>query len=113
MPRDRASLLAGRNRRPLSDDEITRVTNTFLGMDREANTRYDGNGNTRFRTFEDDGEIGHEIVFCSDIYPGTSVVDPNSSLSMRAAAAHELSHYHRWRDITELMVITCCTSMRR
>jgi hypothetical protein len=30
------------------------------------------------------------------------VVDPNSALSMKAAVAHEISHFHRWRDQTEL-----------
>jgi len=29
--------------------------------------------------------------------------DPNSSLSVQAAAAHELTHFYRWRDQTELV----------
>jgi hypothetical protein len=29
-------------------------------------------------------------------------VDPNSALSVDAAAAHELTHYHRWRDKSDL-----------
>ena len=37
-----------------------------------------------------------------DIYPGASVLDPNSALSMKAAVAHEISHFHRWKDRTEL-----------
>ncbi len=37
-----------------------------------------------------------------DIYPGRGIVDPNSALSLDAAAAHELAHYYRWRDKTEL-----------
>ncbi len=51
---------------------------------------------------EIDGAQVGVISFSSDIYPGPSVADPNSALSMTAAAAHELSHYHRWRDNTEL-----------
>lgn len=37
-----------------------------------------------------------------DIYPGVSVIDPNSALSMRAAVAHEICHFHRWRNKVEL-----------
>lgn len=48
------------------------------------------------------GEAYAEIVFGPDIYPGVGVADPNSSLSMQAAAAHELSHFHRWKDKTEV-----------
>ena len=43
-----------------------------------------------------------EVVFGADIYPGSSVADPNSALSLEAAAAHELTHYHRWRDKSAL-----------
>ena len=102
MSSGRASLLAGRNGAPLSDQEIVRVANTFLGLDREANFRYAAGEATRCRVYEQDSETICEIVYGADIFPGTSVVDPNSSLSMRAAAAHELSHFHRWRDKTEL-----------
>ncbi len=52
----------------------------------------------------EDGSAYGVIVFGPDIFPGTGVLDPNSELSMKAAAAHELSHYHRWRDTTELPV---------
>jgi hypothetical protein len=44
------------------------------------------------------GERYGEIVFGCDIYPGASVVDPNSVLSLDAAAAHEFAHYHRWKN---------------
>jgi hypothetical protein len=56
-----------------------------------------------FRVDLDEGgtQFG-EIVFGPDIYPGTSVVDPNSALSLVAAAAHELTHYHRWVDLQAL-----------
>ena len=102
MPFDRASLLAGRNSAPLSDSEVVRVANTFIGLDREANFRHAAGEVTRCRVYVQGGETICEIVYGADIFPGTSVVDPNSSLSMRAAAAHELSHFHRWRDKTEL-----------
>jgi hypothetical protein len=102
MPANRESLLAGRNNRPLDNDDIRRVTNTFLGLDATAPFRHEEGARTSFRiNKETDQEIG-EIVFGPDIYPGSSVVDPNSSLSMPAAAAHELCHYYRWRDKTEI-----------
>ena len=50
----------------------------------------------------DDGEITHEIVFGPDIFPGAAVADPNASLSMRCAAAHELSHKSRHDNLTEI-----------
>lgn len=102
MPADRSTLPAGRNIRPLSRDEVVRVANTFLGLDKKANFRYAEGEITRCRVYEEEGETICQIVYGSDIYPGTSVSDPNSSLSMLAAAAHELSHFHRWRDKTEL-----------
>jgi hypothetical protein len=102
MPSDRSSLLAGRNSVPLTETDILRVANTFLGLDREANFKHSADEVTRCRVYVQDNETICEIVFGADIFPGTSVVDPNSSLSMRAAAAHELSHLHRWRDKTEL-----------
>jgi hypothetical protein len=55
------------------------------------------------RLSADQGEAYAEIVFGADIYLGAGVVDPNSSLSMQAAAAHEISHYHLWKDKTELI----------
>lgn len=84
---------------PLSAAEIRRATNVFLGLDNTVNTRYEEGATTRFRVCHDesDQEYG-EIVFGPDIYPGWSVVDPNSALSLLAAAAHELTHYHRWKD---------------
>ncbi|ASP73865.1 hypothetical protein CDO28_20165 (plasmid) [Sinorhizobium meliloti] len=102
MKGGRTSLLAGRNTAPLSDNDIRRVGNTFYGLDREAVFAHADGENTRCRVIEVEGEIVCEIRFGADIFPGKSVVDPNSALSMRAAAAHELSHLHRWRDKTEL-----------
>ena len=102
MPANRESLLAGRNTQPLSSDEVRRATNTFLGLDPSAPIRHEATSRTRFRVSNEESETVAEIVFGPDIYPGTSVIDPNSSLSMQAAAAHELCHYYRWRDKTEL-----------
>lgn len=102
----RPSLLAGRSNRPLDDRQIRAVAETFAGLDYHAPIRYEENSPTSFRVEEDEleGRVG-VIVYGRDIYPGTSLVDPNSALSMQAAAAHELSHYYRWRDQTHLPAI--------
>lgn len=99
MPNDKPSLLAGRNGAPLTPEEVRRASNTFLGLDRNVNARYDPDSRTTFRVSLDElgGHYG-EVVFGPDIYPGASVVDPNSALSLDAAAAHELTHYYRWKD---------------
>ncbi|HEY1205241.1 MAG: hypothetical protein ABSH46_11120 [Bryobacteraceae bacterium] len=103
MPDDRSSLLAGRNRAPLNQDEIRRAVNTFLGLDNGVNVRHDPTSRTAFCVRRDTGGTTYgEIVFGADIYPGSSVVDPNSALSLDAAAAHELTHYHRWKDKTSV-----------
>jgi predicted SprT family Zn-dependent metalloprotease len=97
------SLLAGRNQAALSPQEIRRVINTFLGFDKNVNARYEPSSKTAFSVRqEESGEQYGEIVFGPDIYPGPSVIDPNSALSLDAAAAHELTHYHRWKDKTAL-----------
>lgn len=100
---NRESLLAGRNVQPLSDVDVRRVVNTFLGLDKTLPVRYDPDRRTAFRVPASDGEGGEcEVTFGNDIYPGTSVVDPNSALSMDAAVAHEATHYARWKNKTEL-----------
>jgi hypothetical protein len=82
--------------------EVRSVTNTFLGLDREVPFQHDDGGYTRFVVeTEDDEEVGR-VYFSPDIFPGSSVLDPNSALSMKAAVAHEISHFHRWKDRTEL-----------
>lgn len=103
MPTERWSLLAGRNQAPLTPKEVLRASNTLLGLESAVVTRYDPDARTVFRINREtpDEEYG-EIVFGPDIYPGRSVVDPNAALSLRAAAAHELTHYHRWMDLTAL-----------
>jgi len=99
MPPEKWSLLAGRNLAPLTLGDVRRAINTFLGLDNTVNARYDQNGRTVFRVSRDEsGEEFGEIVFGPDIYPGRSVIDPNSALGLQAASAHELTHYHRWKD---------------
>jgi hypothetical protein len=95
-------LITGRSNRPLTEQDLRQVVNTFLGLDKEAPVRHGPGELTRCRVYEEDGEVICEIVFGPDIFPGKNVADPNSSLSMRAAAAHEITHFHRWKDKTEL-----------
>jgi hypothetical protein len=103
MPNERSSLLAGRNKAPLTTEEVRRATNVFLGLDDKVNARHDPHSKTAFRVSgSGSGEEYGEVVFGPDIYPGSSVVDPNSALSLQAAAAHELAHYHRWIDKTAI-----------
>jgi hypothetical protein len=102
MARGIQSLLAGRNTAPLSQQEEQRVSNTIMGLETKINFRVVSGESTRFRVFNDeDGMEVAEIIFGADVFPGRGVVDPNSSLSMKAAIAHELSHYFRWHDKTE------------
>lgn len=93
-----------RNVAPLNQQEINRATSTFLGLDPEVPFRYEAGQATRFRVVPaHDGEDEYaEIVFSDDLYPGQNVANPNASLSMRAAVAHEIAHFYRWRDKREL-----------
>jgi hypothetical protein len=103
MPNKRSSLLAGRNSAPLKPEEVPRATNVLLGLDDKVNTRHDPNSRTEFKVSVDSlGNTYDEIVFGPDIYPGSSVVDPNSALGLEAAAAHELTHFHRWTNKTAI-----------
>lgn len=99
-----ASLLAGRNQAPLSRGEIDRATATFLAFDDKVSARYEAGARTRFVVVpEQDGEPEYgEVVFSEDLYPGNNIAHANAALSMRAAAAHELSHFYRWLDKREL-----------
>jgi hypothetical protein len=97
------SLLDGRNTAPLTDHEIRRASSTFMGLDNQVNVRHEAGATTRFVTRMDEyGEEFGEVIFSSDLYPGTNIANPNSSLSMKAAAAHELAHFYRWTDKSEL-----------
>ncbi len=100
---NRESLLAGRNAQPLSDEDVRRVFNTFLGLDNTLPVRYEAGARTVFRVPARGPEPADcEVTFGEDIYPGNTVLDPNASLSMQAAVAHEVTHYCRWRDKTEI-----------
>ena len=97
------SLLGGRNNAPLTDQEIRRAASTFLGLDNKVNVRYETNAATRFiASIDEDGQEFGEIVFSSDIYPGRNIANPNAALTLKGAAAHELTHHYRWQDKTEL-----------
>ena len=97
------SLLAGRSTEPLDQNAVRSVTRTFVGLDDTVPYRHDPEGYTRLviEKDEDDLDIG-VVCFSSDIYPGPGYADPNSALSMKAAVAHEMSHFHRWKDQLEL-----------
>ncbi len=100
-------LIAGRNQAPLEPNDVRRAINTFLGLDSTVVVRHDPTVQTGFRVSHDEsGEEFGEVVFGPDIYPGRAIVNPNAALSLDAAAAHELAHYYRWRDKTELPVDT-------
>jgi hypothetical protein len=98
-----ASLLDGRNPAPLTEREQRRAANVFLGLDRSVNARYEEGARTRFLVGVDEsGDEFGEIIFSADIYPGPNLINPNASLSLEGAAAHELSHYYRWSNKSEL-----------
>jgi len=102
MTRARHVLLTGRNNAPLTDEQVKRASNTFLGMDNGVNARYEPGQPSVFHVVNDGGEQYGEIVFGPDILPGPGVADPNAALSLDAAVAHELCHYYRWRDALAL-----------
>jgi hypothetical protein len=98
------SLLGGRNQAPLSLVDIRRATQTFIGLDQMVNVRYEEMVATAFHiAVDENGQEYGEIVFGPDLYSGSSVVDPNSALGLQAVAAHELTHYYRWKDKTQLI----------
>jgi hypothetical protein len=99
----RNSLLDGRNIAPLTEQERVRAANVFAGLDFGVSARYEAGTTTKFISgISESGEEYGEIVFSADIYPGTNIINPNAALSLKGAAAHELAHYYRWQDKTEL-----------
>src|SRR5690606_14295143 len=71
--------------------------NVFLGLDPRVNARHEEGTRTRFVTGVDEtGEEYGEVIFSADIYPGPNLANPNASLSLDGAAAHEHAHYYRW-----------------
>lgn len=100
-----ASLLDGRNLSPLNEREQRRAANIFLGFDGNVNARYEEGSRTRFLVeVDDNGDEFGEIIFSNDIYPGPNLINPNASLSLEGAAAHELAHYYRWSNKSELPI---------
>lgn len=106
MPDDpRRSLIAGRSNEPLDDRQVRAVGNTFAGLDYAVPYKHDPDGVTAFRVefdADDDGQEYGIVYFGRDVYPGTGLIDPNSALSMKAAVAHEISHFYRWQDRSAL-----------
>ena len=101
MPR--ASLPPNRNNQPLTEGQVDRAVLTFRHLDPQVPVRHVPGKRTCFVvTMNVDGEEVGEVCFGADILPGAAVLDPNSVMSSRAAAAHEIAHYHRWSDGTEL-----------
>src|SRR6267142_2906512 len=100
--RARHILLAGRNNAPLTEVQIKRASNTFLGMDDGVNARYEPDHPSVFHVVNEGGEQYGEVIFGPDILPGPGVADPNAALSLDAAVAHELCHFYRWRDALAL-----------
>ncbi|QNG35217.1 hypothetical protein F1C76_00025 [Geodermatophilaceae bacterium NBWT11] len=74
---------------------------TFVGLDNSVPFKHDPDGPTRFLVEEEDEEEVGIVYFGADIYPGSGVANANSALSMQAAVAHEISHFHRWQNQSE------------
>src|SRR5712664_1438149 len=101
MPR--ASLPPNRNNQPLTENQVDRIFLTFRYLDPQVPVRHVPGKRTCFIvTAGLGGEDVAEVCFGPDIHPGGAILDPNSIMSPRAAAAHEIAHYHRWADGTEL-----------
>lgn len=103
MARNEHSLLPNRSAKVLEPKDQTNVYNTFLGLDNTVNVKYEAGSKTCFKVTIIDGEEVGEIIVGPDIFPGQDIVNPNAMLSMEAAAAHEVSHFHRWRNNQEIM----------
>ena len=102
MPRPLHSLLAGRNSQPLTEHQKRHAIAILVGLEPRIAYDYHVSAHTAFRVRTEGEEEFGEIIIGPDVYPGGSVVDPNSLLGVKAAIAHELTHYHRWADAIEL-----------
>jgi hypothetical protein len=90
---------------PLTADAASRVSAIFFALDAEVPVRHDPTQPTRFvLTIDEEGREMAEITYGADIHPGPGIGDPNSSLGSKAAAAHELAHYYRWLEKSELAI---------
>lgn len=101
MPNPNGSLLDGRNVAPLSDQQKRSVAATFYELDAECPVRF-GDNRTVFRIANDGDEQVAEVIFGADIFPGANIIDANSTLGMKAAAAHEICHWRRHVDMREI-----------
>lgn len=97
-----ASLLDGRNNVPLSDNQIQSVASTLFGLDKEVPYIYEPGGQTVFRARVEDQQEICEIAYGPDIFPGTGIANANAQLGMKGAVAHEICHFYRHRNLTEL-----------
>ena len=97
-----ASLLDGRNNRPLEGRTVRTIASTFLSLDERVNAIYDADGRTRFRVRIEEGEEIQEIIYGPDILPGVNIINPNATLGIREAAMHELCHAYRHEEQSEI-----------
>jgi hypothetical protein len=101
------SLLGGRNREPLSQHDANRVASIALTYEPNVSFRYEAGAASAFhvQTDPNTGEVYGEVVFGPDIYPGKNVVNANSMIGIEGAIAHELQHFHRWREKSVLTAL--------
>lgn len=93
------SLLSGRNRSPLTDQQRRSVEEDFRALGYDGPLDWEEYGWTRFTPRTDDqGRTFGVVVIGPDILPGRDVTNPNAALDQMAAAAHELEHMNRWRS---------------
>lgn len=99
MGGSKSSLPPGRSVAPLSNQQQMTVSSQFLSLDQEIPARYDEQCRSHFEVIEEEGQKVGVVFFGPDIYPGRGdTLDPNSTLPMPAAVAHEATHFHRWQD---------------
>jgi hypothetical protein len=102
MSSNEASLPPGRRQAALTEEEMRRAEEIFRALYYEIQIEFEpGNGShTRFvvKTDATNGEKTGLIIIGPDLYPGADVANPNAVLDAVAAAAHEITHYIRWRE---------------
>lgn len=103
MDPNQSSLPPGRSTTPLTEGQQLTVSSLFLGFDVEVPARYDEKCRSHFEVIVEGGEKIGVVFYGPDIYPGKGdTASPNSTLPMKAAVAHEVVHFNRWRDGTQL-----------
>lgn len=99
MDGSKSSLPPGRSATPLTNPQQMTVSSLFLNLDQAIPARYDEQCRSHFEVVEEDGSKVGVVFFGPDIYPGRGdTLDPNSTLPLGAAVAHEATHFHRWQD---------------